>query len=168
MRMEVAHFVRSCDVCQKTNPPEQSTPYGKMPVSGLFHTWSLDFAGPLPRTQLGSRYLLIGVEHLTGWPVAQSLLESLFNSVGVLQFVEKEILTTYGNPVTIMSDNDSKFRSESISDYAKKSGIEWKYVTAYNPRGNAKVERMVGTLKRAIRKIALATILNGTCVSTPC
>lgn len=83
MRMEVYYFVESGDICQKTNPPVQGLAYGKMPVCGLFHTLSLDFAVPL-LPQLVSRHLLIGVEHLTGWPVAQTLLEHLFNSMGVL------------------------------------------------------------------------------------
>ena len=159
MRKEVAHFVRSCDICQKTNAPEQGRPYGKMPVSGLFHTWSIDFAGPLPVTSTGSKYILIAVEHLSGWPVAQSLSSDLFNSIGVLQFVEKEIVATFGYPTTIISDNDTKFQSAPVKDYAKKGNVDWKYVSAYNPRGNAKVERMVGTLKRSISKIALATNL---------
>lgn len=33
MRQDVAHFVRSCYICQKMNPPEQHRPFGKLPVS---------------------------------------------------------------------------------------------------------------------------------------
>ncbi len=38
MRPDVARSVRCCDPCQKTNPFEQSNPYGKMPIKDLFHT----------------------------------------------------------------------------------------------------------------------------------
>lgn len=119
IQIKVARFVRSFDMCQKTNPPEQGLPYGKMPVSGLFHTWYMDFAVPLPRTRLGRRYLIIAVEHLTGWPVAHTLPESLDNSMGVIQFLEKESITTYRYPVSIMSDYETEFHSAPISDYAK-------------------------------------------------
>lgn len=157
MRPDVAHFVRSCDICQKTNPPEQKRPYGKLPVSGLFHTWSIDFAGPLPVTKEKSKYLLIAVEHLSGWPVARAIPTQLFNSTGVVQFVKKEIVGPFGVPVCVVSDNDTKFDNAPVKDYAESSGIKWKYISTYNPRRNAKVERMVGTLKRAIKKMVLST-----------
>ena len=55
VEVDVAHFVRSCDSCLKANTPEQNGPYGKMPVSGLVLTWSIDFAGPLKQTASGSK-----------------------------------------------------------------------------------------------------------------
>ena len=157
VRPDVAQFVRSCDTCQKTNPPEQHRPYGKLPVSGLFHTWSIDFAGPLPITKSRSKYLLIGIEHLSGWPIASAIPSHLFNSQGVLQFVKTELVSMYGTPVFIVSDNDTKFNNAPVRDYAKGVGIEWKFVSTYNPRGNAKVERVVGTLKRSLKKMVMST-----------
>ena len=157
IRPDVAHFVRSCDVCQKVNPSEQHRPFGKIPVSGLFHTWSVDFAGPLPQTSAGNRYILIAVEHLSGWPVAQAIPPSAFNSGGVIRFVEEQICTPYGNPVVIVSDGDQKFDSIAVQTYARESAIVWVTISAYNPRGNAKVERMIGTMKRAIKKIIIMT-----------
>ena len=57
----------------------------------------------------------------------------------------------------MVSDNDTKFNNEPVNDYAKYSGMNWKFLSTYNPRGNAKVERMVGTLKRAIKKMVMST-----------
>ena len=157
MRPDISHFVKSCDACQRTNPPEQSSPFGKIPVSGLFHTWSIDFAGPLPRTQSDNRYLLIAVEHLSGWPVARALPESHFNSLGVMTFVDEEIVAPFGSPKCMVSDNDMKFNSHLVRGYAKSVGIQWRFVSAYNPRGNAKAERMVGTLKKSVRKMMVSS-----------
>ncbi len=53
-----------------------------------------------------------------------------------------------------MSDGDSKFDTGAVRDFASLADIQCKITSAYNPRGNAKVERMVGTLKRAIQKVA--------------
>ncbi len=60
--------VRTCDECQKSKPYARYKTTQHQPVSGI-----LDFAGPLPLTAQGNRYLLVGVEHLTGWPVAAAL-----------------------------------------------------------------------------------------------
>ena len=61
IRMDVPHFVRSRDSCQKADPLEQKGPYRKMPVSGLFHTWSIDFAGPLKETVAGKKCIMRAV-----------------------------------------------------------------------------------------------------------
>ena len=41
----------------------------RIPVTGLFDVFSVDFAGPFPPTTVGHRFVLVGVEHLTGWPL---------------------------------------------------------------------------------------------------
>ena len=79
MGPDIAHFVRSCDLYQKTNPSEQSSPYGKIPVSGLFHTCSIDFACPLKETEAGNKYLLLAVEHISCWQVACAISTEMVN-----------------------------------------------------------------------------------------
>ncbi len=63
MQPEIAHFGRGCDPCQKMNPPEKSSPFGRIPVSCLLHIQSIDLAGPLKETEDGNKYLLLAVEH---------------------------------------------------------------------------------------------------------
>ncbi len=98
MQPDIAHFVRSCDPCQKTNSPEQSSPYGKIPVSRLFHTWAIDFAGPLKETEDRIKYLLLAVGHMSCWPVACAIGTDRFNRVGIITFVGKQICWQYGKP----------------------------------------------------------------------
>ena len=43
IRPDASKFVRGCDACQKTNPASEHLLYGKLPVNGLFHAWSIDF-----------------------------------------------------------------------------------------------------------------------------
>lgn len=67
----IAQHVKSCYGCKMSKPQTRYRSTLKMPVEGLFHTSSLGFDGPLPATKRGNGFLLIGVEHVTGWPVAQ-------------------------------------------------------------------------------------------------
>ena len=62
----------------------------------------------------------------------------------------------YGNPIWILSDDDPKFESAAIRNYAATVSIYWKIISACNPRGNVKVERRVGTLKRAIQIVMVS------------
>ncbi len=96
MRHEVANFVKSCDTCQKTKPVNRKELAGRNPISGLFHTYCIYFAGPLPRTNVGSQYLIVAVDHMAKWAVAWGLLTELFNSLVVMKFIRKEIIMALG------------------------------------------------------------------------
>lgn len=63
---------------------------------------------------------------------------------------------SYVVPKFIVSDTYMKFDFQSVKGYEKALGITCKHVADFHPRGNAKVERMVGGLKKAIKKIALS------------
>ncbi len=126
MRPNVSKFVRSCDPCQKTNPAELSTPYGKISFGVLFHTWSFDFSCPLKETDVGNKYLLLAVELLSCRPVACAIGAEMFNSTEVISFLEEQICWLHGNPVRIVSDGDSKFDNSAVRDFASSAGIQWK------------------------------------------
>jgi Integrase core domain len=119
-----------------------------MPISGIFETFSVDFAGPLPRTLAGNIYILIGIEHLSGWPLAQAYAAS--TSEEVINFIRSEIIRPFGIPQKILSDNAQCFVALSLREFAGNLGIKWKYVSPYAAQANGKVERFVGTLKRSI------------------
>ncbi len=65
MRKEVASFVKCCDICQKTKPADRKELAGKIPSNGLFHTWCMEFAELLPRTNVGNQYLIVAVEQIS-------------------------------------------------------------------------------------------------------
>ena len=60
-----------------------------MLVSGLFNTWSIDFAGPLKETAAGNKYILLAVENLSSLQVASAVGTNYFNSSEVIKFVEE-------------------------------------------------------------------------------
>ena len=99
---------------------------------------------------------MLALEHLSNWPVVSAINPELFDSIGVVKFVREQICVQYGNTVCILSDGDSKFDNTAGRDFAKESPMTWKVISVYNPRGNAKLERMVGTLKRSITKMVTA------------
>ena len=73
------------------------------------------------------------------------------SGVAVLS-VKQKMLNTYGLPEFILSNNGTHFSASCVTDSARKAGFECKFVSAYNPRGNIRVERMVGTFKTALQK----------------
>ncbi len=61
MRSEVTKLAQSCDVCQKAKWANRKELTGKFSISRLFHTWCIDFAGPLPHTNAENQYLILAV-----------------------------------------------------------------------------------------------------------
>ncbi len=153
MREEVASFVKCCDTCQRTKPANRKESAGKISISGLFHTWCIGFARPLHRRNAGNQYLIAAVEQMLKWHVAWGIPADLFNSLGVMEFVKKEIFILLGRPQYILSDNDLKFDCKAVQDFAGRFNIQWKCTYTYNPQGNGVVERMIGTLKKALQKV---------------
>ncbi len=91
MRIDVVHFAKSWDESKKANPCELNLPHGKLSVSVMLHTWSLDFAGLVEETDVGGRYILLAIESLSNSPVASVIIPDIFNSIGVINFVREHI-----------------------------------------------------------------------------
>ena len=124
-----------------------------IPLNDFFDTFSIDFAVPLPMSKEGNRYMLIAVEHLTNWPIAVATKTA--TAAEVIRFVNEEIIYSFGPPKAIISDNANAFTATALVEFLAKTNIGWRTVLAYAPMSNGKAERMVGTIKRAIRKTLL-------------
>ena len=111
-----------------------------------------DFAGPLPKTKNGNQYVLIAVEHLTGWPMAFPTKDS--TSSAVIYFLQYHLIRAFGPPSSIISDNATCFAADATREFLAHHGIKWRPVLAYAPMSNGRAERMVGTIKRSLGKTA--------------
>ncbi len=152
MRQEIATFVNSCDICQKTKPANRKEIVGMISLSGKFHTWSKDLAWPFPRTNAWNQYLIVAVEQMSKWAVAWVIPAELFNSMPVMEFVKKEIIMLLGPPQFAPSGNDLKFDCKAMQDFARRFNITWKDKSTYNPQGNSLVERIIVILEKGLQK----------------
>lgn len=59
----------------------------RAPVTGLFETFSVDFAGPYRPYQKGKRFDLIVVNHIKGWQIAWA--KESHPLIVVIKFAEK-------------------------------------------------------------------------------
>ena len=120
---------------------------------GFVRYVSIDFAGPLPMSKEGTRYTLIAVEHLTNWPIAVATKTA--TAAEVIRFVNEEIVYSFGPLMIIISDNANAFTATALVEFLARRNIGWRTVLAYAPMSNGNAERMVGTIKRVIRKTLL-------------
>ena len=94
MTEDVHTYVRSCHERQLFSPLPPYRTTVSLPLTDLFGTFSIDFAGPLPESPTGNKYIL--VEHLTGWPIAKATPRATADVVQ--DFVESEIIYSFRAP----------------------------------------------------------------------
>ena len=82
-----------------------------MPLHGilvvqLLDVWGIDFMGPFP-SSFGNIYILLAVDYVSKWVEATTFLKNDGNTV--VGFLQRNILSRFGTPRTIISDGGSHF-----------------------------------------------------------
>ena len=108
-----------------------------------WHRIHVDYAGPVD-----GRYFLVVVDAHSKWvDIYTTSGTTAKETIKCLQ----HSFSTFGLPVSIVSDNGPCFTSQEFKDFAKNSVIRLITTAVYKPSTNGLAERMVQTLKRALR-----------------
>jgi hypothetical protein len=119
---------------------------------GLGYRWSLDFARPLPLTVRHNKYVLVMVERFSKWiELVPSLNKS---SKGVAYAFFDRVLNHFGAPSKALTDQSMEFQGE-FQVLCDKALINHQTTFRDHPEADGLVERVVQTVKRALRKYGL-------------
>jgi len=64
----------------------------------------MDIIGPFPKVAGNKRWLLVGMDYFTKWVKAEPLAN--IRDMDAKRFIWKNIITRFGIPCTLISDND--------------------------------------------------------------
>ena len=105
-----------------------------------FQKWGLDFVGPVkPKaSKSGNRYILVATDYCTKWVEAVALKDNKASSVA--RFLYKNIMTRFGCPVELVSDQGTHFLNEVIKELTQTHMILHKKSTPYHPQANGQAE----------------------------
>ena len=122
----------------------------EMPLQGilvvqLFDVWGIDFMGPFPPS-VGNLYILLAVDYVSKWVETAACSKNDANTV--VRFLQKNILSRFGTPRTIISDGGSHFSNKVFDRLMNKYGIKHIMSLAYHPQTNGQAE----IYNREIRK----------------
>ena len=147
----VVEITKSCLSCArvKVGFKESGKELQPLPVRGLGYRWEVDFAGPLHLTKAGNKWVLVCIEHFTKWVELIPLpsKSSRDSARGLLDGV----LSRYGAPGEILTDEGTEFRGE-FQTLLTKHEITHRLASREHPQSDGLAERMVQTMKRALRK----------------
>lgn len=102
----------------------------------------------------GHSWSLVATDYFRKW--VEAIPTKNATSKVVIDFVMSNILTRFGCPERIVSDNEMSFRSEEYTDFYEKHRIQISYSSPYHPQGNGQAESSnkssMKIIKRSLEK----------------
>eukprot|EP00253_Pinus_taeda_P019729 PITA_19729 len=151
---DVKKFTASCHKCQIFEGKRKLLPLTLKPISTEkpFQQWGLDFIGEIHPSSSGQhKWILTAIDYFTKWIEAIPCRQA--NDSTIIQFLESNILSRFGCPEKIITDNATAFKSKKIINFCHKYHITLGHSTAYYPQGNGLVESSNKSLINIIKKL---------------
>ena len=152
MQKEAQEYVRKCDQCQRFAPNIHQLGGVLNPISSPwpFAQQGFDIVGPFPKALKNKKYLLVGTDSFTKWVEVEPLAN--IRDVDVKRFTWKNIVTRFGVPHTLISDNGLQFDSKAFRQYYSDLGIKNRYSTPAYPQGNGQAETINKVIVNGLKK----------------
>jgi hypothetical protein len=115
----------------------------------VFDVWGIDFMGPFPNSHR-NLYIVVVVDYVSKWVEAKAC-KTNDNKV-VVNFLRENVLSRFGAPRTIISDNSTHFCNRSFEALMKKYSITHKLSTPYHPQTSGQVEVSNRQIKQILEK----------------
>ena len=141
---DIEQSTKSCMACQGVK---------RLPPKAPLHSWAwptvpwervhVDFGGPI-----FGKMLLLVVDSHSKWPeVIPMSSTTAEKTIAVLL----DLFSRFGVPRQLVSDNGPQFTSAEFGKFLAENGVKHIRSAPYHPATNGAVERLVQTVKRALR-----------------
>jgi transposase InsO family protein len=156
MNKHIDNYVKSCIPCAQHNPRRQKTP-GKLrpikPPEGVWQLVAMDFHGPInPTSQRGNKYIISLTDILSKFVVTKAVKDN--SAQTAVRFLKEDIISKFGTPRCILTDNGTHFTSSVTNELIKQIGATHLYSTPYHPETNGQVERYNSTMDAKIAALS--------------
>ena len=151
MACQVRDFVSTCDTCKSSKSANFVT---RLPMSGTFISERpfqrifLDFLGPYPKSKSGNSFILVVLDGFSKFTFLHPLKKA--TTSGVVKFLRDTVLSVFGCPEVVVSDNGRQFTSNDFSQFLNKYSIQHMKTPLHSPQCNAS-ERVNRSIVEAIR-----------------
>ena len=105
----------------------------------------------IPAKRIGARYIITAVEYVTKWEKVEPI--DTCSSEIATKFIYENIITRFGCPLTLISDQGSHLINKTIKALTYQFKIDHQHSTAYHPQSNGAIEAFNKKLTRGLIKI---------------
>ena len=155
LRADVCKYIQTCPTCQKH---ARITCQDRVPIKAVeldakpFRVWSADILGPLFQDNTEFKYALVMVDCATRFPFAKAIRTP--NAKNVCDAI-LDVWQFTGVGAVLISDNATHFSSELNKELLNHLGCAPRFIAPYHPDANGLCERLFGTIKRMLSKVAM-------------
>eukprot|EP00253_Pinus_taeda_P035115 PITA_35115 len=152
---DVRKFVVCFHKCQIFEDKRKLLPLPLKPISTErpFQQWGLDFIGEIHPSSSGQhKWILTATDYFTKWIETTPCRQA--NDSIIIQFLETNILSRFGYPKKIITDNAATFKSKRMINFCHKYHITLGHSTTYYPQGNVLAESSNKSLINIIKKVS--------------
>ena len=151
---DVHKHVKCCQECRLFTRKQKllSLPLTPVIVFAPFQQWGLDFIGKFKdNSSNGFCWILTATDYFTKW--VEAIPTKTATEKVVMDFIEDKIITQFGTPLKITTDNAKAFNSQEMNDfYFKYDGIALSHSFDYYPQGNGLAESTNKNLMNIFKK----------------
>lgn len=152
MHKECKNFTKKCHQCQLFSNMSWKAP--ALPAAILspipFAVWGIDIMGPFPRAKGDLQYVMVAIDYMTKWAEAKALKN--ITQDDAIRFVKEQVITRFGIPVVLISDNGTQFVGAKFTKFLSDHGIKHKKASVCHPQSNGQVEVTNRIIVRGLEK----------------
>ncbi|VFR03695.1 unnamed protein product, partial [Cuscuta campestris] len=152
MNQDCEKYVQRCKTFQVFYKfPGRPATYSH-PVSNVipFARFGMDIIGAFPQAQGRKKYVMVAIDYFTKWVEAEAY--ATITTKKCQRFVWKNIITRFGSPRNIVTDNGPQFWNPGFTKYLEDFGITHNKAFVAYPQGNGQVENANRTIVDGIKK----------------
>ena len=110
----------------------------------------MDIVGHFPKAEGNKTYLLVGRDYFTKWVEVEPLAN--IRDMNAKRFVWKNIVTRFGIPHTLISDNILQFDRKAFKRYCCDLGITNRYSTPAYPQRNRQAKAVNKVIMSGLKR----------------
>ena len=133
LEKKVESYINTCIPCQATVHTETQEPVKSTLPKGPWECLSMDFYGPMP----SGEYVLVVIDEYSRFPEID--ITTSTSAKATLPKLDR-ILSSFGIPTSIKTDNGPPFTSKTFNDYCRLMGTKHQLITLRHPRANGLVD----------------------------
>nr|GFA90341.1 reverse transcriptase domain-containing protein [Tanacetum cinerariifolium] len=151
MHKDAQDMIHKCSDCQVHRPITRHPQQPLTPITAPwpFYKWGIDIAGPFPEGPGKVKFQIVAMDYFTKWIEAKAV--ATITGEQVKKFVWDNIVSCFGIPGEIISDNGKLFTDNPFKGWCDKLNITQHFTSVKHPQSNVLAERANKSLGEGIK-----------------